>query len=128
MMSHTSLVLSIRLALTVTLSTVAALPAAADPQTLEPVEVTTSKIPIALGDVAANVRVVGGPASSVPALWGLSAFERHRIRPHRDFREARVTANVTGACGHWTAAGSGASSCLLREPGRFNTKADRSRS
>jgi iron complex outermembrane receptor protein len=76
-----------------------------DPQTLEPVEVTTSKIPVALSSVAANVTVVsgaelraigandlrtalslvagvdigsggdGGPASSVPALWGLREFD-----------------------------------------------------
>ncbi len=74
-------------------------------QQLEPVEVTTSKIPIALSDVAADVSVVsgaqlralgandlrtalslvagvdigpggdGGPASSVPALWGLREFD-----------------------------------------------------
>ncbi|MEO5558638.1 MAG: TonB-dependent receptor [Dokdonella sp.] len=105
MMSRSSLALSIRLALTVFLSTVAALATAADPQTLEPVEVTTSKIPVALSDVAANVSVVsgdelrargatdlrtalslvagvdiapggdGGPASSVPALWGLREFD-----------------------------------------------------
>jgi len=79
--------------------------ALAEPQTLEPVEVTTSKIPIALSDVAANVTVVSGddlrargatdlrtalalvagvdiapggdagPASSVPALWGLREFD-----------------------------------------------------
>ena len=72
---------------------------------LEPVEVTTSKIPVALSDVAANVQIVtgeelrnrgamdlrtalslvagvdiapggdGGPASSVPALWGLREFD-----------------------------------------------------
>ncbi|MEO5622551.1 MAG: TonB-dependent receptor, partial [Dokdonella sp.] len=74
-------------------------------QALEPIEVTTSKIPIALSDVAANVSVIsgdelrargatdlrtalalvagvdiapggdGGPASSVPALWGLREFD-----------------------------------------------------
>ncbi|MGN6520044.1 MAG: TonB-dependent receptor [Dokdonella sp.] len=74
-------------------------------QQLEPVEVTTSKIPIALSDVAADVSIVGGdelralgandlrtalslvagidiapggdggPASSVPALWGLREFD-----------------------------------------------------
>ncbi|MEO7935196.1 MAG: TonB-dependent receptor [Dokdonella sp.] len=76
-----------------------------EPATLEPVEVTTSKIPLALDDVAANVSIVtgeelrsrgafdlrtalslvagidiapggdGGPASSVPALWGLREFD-----------------------------------------------------
>src|SRR5512140_429279 len=74
---------------------------ATDPITLEPVEVTTSKIPVALRDTAASITVVSGdelrargaidlrtalssvtgvviapggdagPASSVPALWGL---------------------------------------------------------
>ncbi|HOX71302.1 MAG TPA: TonB-dependent receptor [Dokdonella sp.] len=78
---------------------------AEDPTTLEPVEVTTSKVPVALSNVAANVSVVsgeelrrrgandlrtalslvagvdiapggdGGPASSVPALWGLREFD-----------------------------------------------------
>jgi len=78
---------------------------AVEPQTLEPIEVTTAKIPVALSDVAANVNVVsgdelrargatdlrtalslvsgvdiapggdGGPASSVPALWGLREFD-----------------------------------------------------
>ncbi|MEO8459439.1 MAG: TonB-dependent receptor [Dokdonella sp.] len=76
-----------------------------DATTLEQVEVTTAKIPIELRDVAANVTVVtgdelrargvtdlrtalslvagvdiapggdGGPASSVPALWGLREFD-----------------------------------------------------
>ncbi|MEO5558312.1 MAG: TonB-dependent receptor [Dokdonella sp.] len=105
MTSRSSLSLAIRVALTVSLCTVAALARADDSQTLEPVEVTTSKIPVALSDVAANVRVVsgdelrargatdlrtalslvagvdiapggdGGPASSVPALWGLREFD-----------------------------------------------------
>ncbi|MGA8276873.1 MAG: TonB-dependent receptor [Rhodanobacteraceae bacterium] len=78
---------------------------AQEPQTLGPIEVTTAKIPLALGDVAANVTIVsgeelralgatdlrtalslvagidiapggdGGPASSVPALWGLREFD-----------------------------------------------------
>jgi iron complex outermembrane receptor protein len=76
-----------------------------DPVTLAPLEVTTSKIPIAVSQVAANVTIVsgdelrargatdlrtalslvagidiapggdGGPASSVPALWGLREFD-----------------------------------------------------
>ncbi|MFZ1392684.1 MAG: hypothetical protein WAS23_13960, partial [Dokdonella sp.] len=33
---------------------------AEDPTTLEPVEVTTSKVPVALSNVAANVSVVSG--------------------------------------------------------------------
>ncbi|MHB1272218.1 MAG: TonB-dependent receptor [Rhodanobacter sp.] len=86
----------------------AALPSAAiatDQVTLEPVEVTTSKIPVVLNDAAAAVTVVsgdelrargandlrtalsqvagvsiapggdGGPASAVPALWGLREFD-----------------------------------------------------
>ena len=78
---------------------------AQDVLTLDPVEVTTSKIPIALSDVAATVTIVtgeellargandlrtalslvagvdiapggdGGPTSSVPALWGLREFD-----------------------------------------------------
>ncbi|MDE2154531.1 MAG: TonB-dependent receptor plug domain-containing protein [Xanthomonadaceae bacterium] len=85
-----------------------ALPAAAiatDQVTLAPVEVTTSKIPVALNDAAAAVTVVtgdelrargamdlrtalsqvagvsiapggdAGPASAVPALWGLREFD-----------------------------------------------------
>lgn len=78
---------------------------AEDPSTLEVVEVTSSKVPIALIDVAANVTVLtgeqlrlrgaydlrtalslvagidvapggdGGPASSVPAMWGLREFD-----------------------------------------------------
>ncbi len=78
---------------------------AEEPVALESVEVTTSKIPLALADVAANVSIVtgdelrargafdlrtalslvagvdiapggdGGPASSVPALWGLREFD-----------------------------------------------------
>ncbi|MFI4969810.1 MAG: TonB-dependent receptor [Lysobacterales bacterium] len=82
-----------------------ALVAAQETQTLEPVEVTTEKVPVALRDAAANVSVVtgdelrargasdlrtalslvagvdiapggdGGPASSVPALWGLREFD-----------------------------------------------------
>ncbi|MEO5626850.1 MAG: TonB-dependent receptor plug domain-containing protein, partial [Dokdonella sp.] len=105
MLFRSSLPISIRLALTVSLSAAAALAHADEPQTLEPVEVTTSKIPVALSDVAANVSVVsgdelrargasdlrtalslvagvdiapggdGGPASSVPALWGLREFD-----------------------------------------------------
>ena len=81
------------------------LASAAEPTTLDTVEVTTSKLPIALRDVAANVAIVtgdelrargandlrtalslvagvdiapggdGGPASSVPALWGLREFD-----------------------------------------------------
>jgi iron complex outermembrane receptor protein len=104
MSSNTSLTQAIRVVLAVSMSTAATL-AQADPQTLEAVEVTTSKIPIALSDVAANVSVVsgdelrargasdlrtalslvagvdiapggdGGPASSVPALWGLREFD-----------------------------------------------------
>jgi iron complex outermembrane recepter protein len=76
-----------------------------DSAALETVEVTTSKIPVALSDVAANVTVIsgdelrkrgatdlrtalsltagvdiapggdGGPASSVPAFWGLREFD-----------------------------------------------------
>ncbi|MEO6688030.1 MAG: TonB-dependent receptor, partial [Dokdonella sp.] len=105
MTSRSSLSLAIHLALTVSLFSAAALAHAETPQTLEPVEVTTSKIPVALSDVAANVSVVsgdelrargatdlrtalslvagvdiapggdGGPASSVPALWGLREFD-----------------------------------------------------
>ena len=93
------------LAVAISLTVAAALAHADEPQTLEPVEVTTSKIPVALSDVAANVNVVsgdelrargatdlrtalslvagvdiapggdGGPASSVPALWGLREFD-----------------------------------------------------
>jgi len=78
---------------------------ATDPITLEPVEVTTSKIPVALRDTAASVTIVtgdelrargaidlrtalssvtgvviapggdAGPASAVPALWGLREFD-----------------------------------------------------
>ena len=78
---------------------------AQDAQLLEPVEVTTTKIPIALSDVAATVTIVtgdelrarnatdlrtalalvagvdiapggdGGPTSSVPSLWGLREFD-----------------------------------------------------
>jgi iron complex outermembrane recepter protein len=78
---------------------------AEEPATLGPVEVTTSKIPLAVDTVAANVSIVsgeelrlrgatdlrtalslvagvdiapggdGGPASSVPALWGLREFD-----------------------------------------------------
>ena len=92
----------------VLLSMFVALPAAAiatDQFTLEPVEVTTSKLPVALRDVPAAVTVVsgdelrargandlrtalsqvagvaiapggdGGPASAVPALWGLREFD-----------------------------------------------------
>jgi len=74
-------------------------------QVLEPVEVTTAKIPLALSEVAANITIVsgeelrarnatdlrtalslvagvdigpggdGGPTSSVPALWGLREFD-----------------------------------------------------
>jgi outer membrane receptor protein involved in Fe transport len=92
-------------AVAIALSATVALAQAEDPQTLEPVEVTTSKIPVALSDVAANVVVIGGdelrargaidlrtalslvagvdiapggdggPASSVPALWGLREFD-----------------------------------------------------
>jgi len=76
-----------------------------DTQILEQIEVTTAKIPLPLKDVAANVVVInaeelrergaidlrtalslvagvdiapggdGGPASSVPALWGLREFD-----------------------------------------------------
>jgi outer membrane receptor protein involved in Fe transport len=78
---------------------------AQEAQLLEPVEVTTAKIPIPLSDVAATMTIVtgeelrarnandlrtalslvagvdiapggdGGPASSVPALWGLREFD-----------------------------------------------------
>jgi iron complex outermembrane receptor protein len=78
---------------------------AQESQPLEEVEVTTSKIPLALDEVAADVSIVtgaelrargtsdlrtalsliagvdiapggdGGPASSVPALWGLREFD-----------------------------------------------------
>ncbi len=78
---------------------------AQDAQLLEPVEVTTTKIPIPLSDVAATVTIVtgdelrarnatdlrtalalvagvdiapggdGGPTSSVPSLWGLREFD-----------------------------------------------------
>ncbi|HEY6985521.1 MAG TPA: Plug domain-containing protein, partial [Rhodanobacteraceae bacterium] len=78
---------------------------AEETQVLEPVEVTTAKIPISLSDVAATITVVsgeelrarnandlrtalslvagvdiapggdGGPTSSVPALWGLREFD-----------------------------------------------------
>jgi len=94
-----------RTAVAVALSVACSLALAEEPTTLEPVEVTTSKIPVALSDVAANVAVVtgdelrargatdlrtalslvsgvdiapggdGGPASSVPALWGLREFD-----------------------------------------------------
>ena len=100
-----SLTSAIRVSLAISLVAVPVFVHAADPQTLEPVEVTTSKIPMALSDVAANVSVVsgdelrargatdlrtalslvagvdiapggdGGPASSVPALWGLREFD-----------------------------------------------------
>ena len=78
---------------------------AQEAQELEPVEVTTAKVPLPLRDVAATITVVtgeelqargaydlrtalslvagvdiapggdGGPASSVPALWGLREFD-----------------------------------------------------
>ncbi|HET7924697.1 MAG TPA: Plug domain-containing protein [Rhodanobacteraceae bacterium] len=78
---------------------------AQEAQLLEPVEVTTAKIPIPLSDVAATMTIVtgeelrarnandlrtalslvagvdiapggdGGPTSSVPALWGLREFD-----------------------------------------------------
>jgi iron complex outermembrane recepter protein len=78
---------------------------AQDAQLLEPVEVTTAKIPVPVSDVAASVTIVtgdelrarnandlrtalslvagvdiapggdGGPTSSVPALWGLREFD-----------------------------------------------------
>ena len=96
---------AISVAVAVAFYAVSAFAWAEDAQTLEPVEVTTSKVPIALSDVAANVAVVsgdelrargvtdlrtalalvagvdiapggdGGPASSVPALWGLREFD-----------------------------------------------------
>lgn len=96
---------AISVAVAVAFNAVSAFAWAEDAQTLEPVEVTTSKVPIALSDVAANVAVVsgdelrargvtdlrtalalvagvdiapggdGGPASSVPALWGLREFD-----------------------------------------------------
>ena len=96
---------AISVAVAVAFYAVSACAWAEDAQTLEPVEVTTSKVPIALSDVAANVAVVtgdelrargvtdlrtalalvagvdiapggdGGPASSVPALWGLREFD-----------------------------------------------------
>ncbi|GAA0723750.1 TonB-dependent receptor [Dokdonella soli] len=92
-------------AFTVALFTVSASSYADDAQTLEPVQVTTSKIPVALSDTAANVSIVtgedlrargandlrtalslvagvviapggdAGPASAVPALWGLREFD-----------------------------------------------------
>ena len=95
----------ISVAVAVAFSAVSAFAWAQDAQILEPVEVTTSKIPIALSDVAANVTVIsgdelrergandlrtalalvagvviapggdGGPASVVPALWGLREFD-----------------------------------------------------
>jgi iron complex outermembrane receptor protein len=104
MSPNSSLVRAIRVAIAVSLSSAGA-SALADPPTLEPVEVTTEKVPVALRDVAANVSVVsgeelrargatdlrtalslvagvdiapggdGGPASSVPALWGLREFD-----------------------------------------------------
>ena len=96
---------AISVAVAVAFNAVSAFAWAEDAQTLERVEVTTSKVPIALSDVAANVAVVsgdelrargvtdlrtalalvagvdiapggdGGPASSVPALWGLREFD-----------------------------------------------------
>lgn len=78
---------------------------AQETQMLEPVEVTTAKIPVPLGEVAATMTIVtgeelrarnandlrtalslvagvdiapggdGGPSSSVPALWGLREFD-----------------------------------------------------
>ena len=48
------------LAAAVSLALASGLAHAEDPQTLEPIEVTTSKIPIALSQVAANVNVVSG--------------------------------------------------------------------
>lgn len=96
---------AISVAVAVAFSAVSAFACAQDAQTLAPVEVTTSKIPIALSDVAANVTVISGdelrergandlrtalalvagvviapggdagPASAVPALWGLREFD-----------------------------------------------------
>jgi iron complex outermembrane receptor protein len=94
-----------RLACSVSVALAAAPAVAQDVLTLDPVEVTTSKIPVALSNVAATVTVVtgeellargandlrtalslvagvdiapggdGGPTSSVPALWGLREFD-----------------------------------------------------
>lgn len=93
------------LAVAASLSCVPLLVHAEGEQTLEPVEVTTAKIPVPLEDAAANIVVVsgddlrargatdlrtalslvagvdiapggdGGPSSSVPALWGLREFD-----------------------------------------------------
>src|SRR5262245_35538306 len=84
---------------------VSAAASAQEAQLLEPVEVTTAKIPVPLSDVAANVTIVSGdelrarnandlrtalslvagvdiapggdagPTSSVPSLWGLREFD-----------------------------------------------------
>jgi iron complex outermembrane receptor protein len=92
-------------ALLIAVSPIVSANPASDPITLEPVEVTTSKIPVALRDTAATVTVVSGdelrargatdlrtalsfvtgvviapggdagPASAVPALWGLREFD-----------------------------------------------------
>src|SRR6476620_6444379 len=94
-----------RLACAVSVALAAAPSLAQDVLTLDPVEVTTSKIPIALSDVAATVTVItgeellargandlrtalslvagveiapggdGGPTSSVSALWGVREFD-----------------------------------------------------
>ena len=87
------------------LSSAASAASATDPVTLDRIEVTTSKIPVAVRDTAASVTVVSGdelrargatdlrtalsfvtgvviapggdagPASAVPALWGLREFD-----------------------------------------------------
>ena len=94
-----------RTACAVSVAFAAAPSLAQDVLTLDPVEVTTSKIPVSLSDVAATVTIVtgeellargandlrtalslvagvdiapggdGGPTSSVPALWGLREFD-----------------------------------------------------
>ncbi|MEO6075310.1 MAG: TonB-dependent receptor plug domain-containing protein, partial [Dokdonella sp.] len=92
-------------AIAMALVSLASVAIAAEATTLDTIEVTTSKLPIALRDVAANVAIVtgeelrargandlrtalslvagvdiapggdGGPASSVPAIWGLREFD-----------------------------------------------------
>ena len=95
----------VRLAFAITVGLVGAAAHAQEAQLLEPVEVTTAKIPVPVSDVAANVTIVtgeelrarnandlqtalalvagvdigpggdAGPTSSVPALWGLREFD-----------------------------------------------------
>ena len=94
-----------QLACAISFAIVAAASRAQDAELLEPVEVTTAKIPISLSDVAATITIVSGeelrarnasdlrtalslvagvdigpggdagPTSSVPALWGLREFD-----------------------------------------------------